>query len=105
MTAISADGVHSLALKQDGSVLAWGYAGGLGFGQCDLPVEASSGVTAIAAGAFQSLALVPALDPLALLNALAGRSPASAPAAASRRSWRKLGARRRAPTRRAPVGL
>jgi alpha-tubulin suppressor-like RCC1 family protein len=70
VTAIAAGYFHSLALKQDGSVLAWGCDGSDN-GQCTVPAEASTGVTAIAAGAFQSLALVPAADPAALLAQLA----------------------------------
>jgi len=57
VTAISAgSGNVALALKQDGSVVAWGCNGLVGFG-CDVPPAAGSGVTAIAAGAFHSLAL------------------------------------------------
>ena len=44
---------HSLALK-DGRVLAWGRND---CGQTSVPVEAQSGVTAIAAGGYHSLAL------------------------------------------------
>jgi hypothetical protein len=52
--AIAAGLWQSLALKADGSVVAWGC--GINFGQCDVPASASSGVRAIAA-AWQSLAL------------------------------------------------
>jgi alpha-tubulin suppressor-like RCC1 family protein len=44
-------------LKQDGSVVAWGCGRDTNFGQCAVPPAASSGVTAIAAGLFHSLAL------------------------------------------------
>ena len=57
MTAIAAADYDSLALKQDGSVIAWGCGGGANFGQCTVPAAASSGVTAIAAGLRHSLAL------------------------------------------------
>jgi hypothetical protein len=57
VTAISAgSGNVALALKQDGSVVAWGCNGLVDYG-CDVPPAAGSGVTAIAAGAFHSLAL------------------------------------------------
>ena len=58
MTAISAGSAHSLALKRDGTVVAWGCGGdgGSDDGQCNLPAGLS-GVTAIAAGNAQSLAL------------------------------------------------
>ncbi len=56
MTAIAAGLRHSLALKQDGSVLAWG-CGDVDYGQCTAPAAAASGVTAIAAGESNSLAL------------------------------------------------
>src|SRR5712691_8320744 len=56
VTAISAgSGNIALALKQDGSVVAWGCLDLVGFG-CDVPAAAGSGVTAIAAGAFHALA-------------------------------------------------
>jgi hypothetical protein len=57
VTAIAAGDFHSLALKSDGSVLAWGCADGANYGQCTVPAGAGSGVTAIAAGTTQSLAL------------------------------------------------
>ena len=40
-----------------GTVIAWGCGGGADFGQCTVPPEATSGVTAIAAGDYHSLAL------------------------------------------------
>jgi hypothetical protein len=55
VTAIAAGDFHSLALKEDGSVVAWGC--GANFGQCAVPAAAASGVTAIAAGYAHSLAL------------------------------------------------
>ena len=67
VTAIAAGGAfnhHSLALKSDGTVWAWGYNGGgeLGNGTYtdnNTPVEVNglSGVTAIAGGGFHGLAL------------------------------------------------
>ena len=57
MTAIAAGYFHSLALKADGSVVAWGCGHGEDNGQCRVPAEAKSDVTAIAAGHAQSLAL------------------------------------------------
>jgi hypothetical protein len=56
VTAIAAGIRHSLALKQDGSVIAWG-CGDVDYGQCTVPAAAASGVTAIAAGEDYSLAL------------------------------------------------
>jgi hypothetical protein len=56
VTAIAAAYAHSLALNQDGSVVAWGCAG-FDVGQCTVPPEATSRVTAIAAGFAHSLAL------------------------------------------------
>jgi hypothetical protein len=60
VTAIAAGESHSLALRQDGSVIAWG-CGSSGaidrdFGQCSVPTVLC-GVTAISAGVFHSLAL------------------------------------------------
>jgi hypothetical protein len=46
---------HSLALKNDGTVVAWGCPGGA-YGQCDVPVDLS-GVVGIAASNWHSLAL------------------------------------------------
>jgi hypothetical protein len=61
VTAIAAGEDYSLALKQDGSVVAWGCgsSGGINrdFGQCTIPALAAKGTTAIAAGSFHSLAI------------------------------------------------
>jgi hypothetical protein len=57
VTAIAAAGYHSLALKGDGTVVAWGCSGDFGnFGQCTVP-NGLSGVTAIAAGRYHSVAV------------------------------------------------
>ena len=53
VAAISAGGFHSLALKNDGTVVGWGSNGS---GESTIPVGLSS-MTAIAAGYFHSLAL------------------------------------------------
>ena len=57
MTAIAAGDYHSLALKGDGTVVAWGCANGADEGQCSVP-SGLSRVTAIAAGEYHSLARV-----------------------------------------------
>ena len=44
---------HSLGLKQDGSIVAWGDNW---YGQCNVP-EPNTGFTAIAAGGYHSLGL------------------------------------------------
>ena len=54
VVAIAAGGFHTVALKNDGSVLAWG---GNYYGQTTVPVAAQSGVTAIAAGEGDTVAL------------------------------------------------
>ena len=57
VTAVAAGDSHSLALRSDGTVVAWGCGTGASdFGQCSVP-SGLSGVTAIAAGASHSLAL------------------------------------------------
>jgi PASTA domain/Regulator of chromosome condensation (RCC1) repeat len=56
VTAIAAGHFHSLALKSDRTVVAWGCSGGFDYGQCSVP-GGLSGVTAIAAGTDHSLAL------------------------------------------------
>jgi hypothetical protein len=55
VTAVAAGLAHSLALKDDGTVVAWGCVGD-DFGQCSVP-SGLSGVTAIAAGNEFSLAV------------------------------------------------
>ncbi len=65
IVAIAAGGFHSLALKQDGTVMAWGYDGEGELGNdaatvnqpTPVAVAGVSNVVAIAAGAFHSLAL------------------------------------------------
>jgi hypothetical protein len=54
VTAISAGGFHGLALKEDGTVVAWGLND---HGQARVP-PGLSGVTAVAAGGFHSMALI-----------------------------------------------
>ena len=60
-TAIAAGAYHSLALKQDGSVIAWGCKDpthfGINVGQCRIPTSAKHRVSAISAGAFHNLVL------------------------------------------------
>ena len=56
MTAIAAGTDHSLALKGDGTVVAWGCGARTDYGQCSVP-SGLSGVTAIAASQGHSLAL------------------------------------------------
>ena len=66
VTAIAAGGDHNMALLSNGTVMDWGYAedgilgDGGGGGSSDVPVAVSglTGVTAIAAGADHSLALL-----------------------------------------------
>ena len=53
VTAIAAGTHHTVALKSDGTVVAWGYNG---YGGCNVPVGLS-GVTAIAAGGYHTVAL------------------------------------------------
>jgi alpha-tubulin suppressor-like RCC1 family protein len=54
VTAIAAGTVHTVALRNDGSVVAWGDNA---FGQTIVPFAAQSGVTAIAAGRAHTVAL------------------------------------------------
>jgi hypothetical protein len=52
--AVATGWEHSIALKTNGSVVAWGNED---YGQTDVPPEALSGVVAIAARMYQNLAL------------------------------------------------
>jgi hypothetical protein len=54
LAALAAGGTSA---SVSGGVLAWGCGGGADYDQCTVPAGALSGVTAIAAGFFQSLAL------------------------------------------------
>ena len=56
MTAIAGGWYDSLAVKSDGTVVAWGCQGFGGYGTCTVP-DGLAGVTAIAANWAQSLAL------------------------------------------------
>jgi PASTA domain-containing protein/Regulator of Chromosome Condensation (RCC1) repeat protein len=62
VTAISAGTYHSLTLKGDGAVVAWGCGDSAAFGQCGVP-SGRFGVTAISAGFAHSLALVGPITP------------------------------------------
>jgi M6 family metalloprotease-like protein len=53
--AVAAGSWHSLAMKADGKVLAWGYNWN---GECDVPAAATNAV-AIAAGGYHSMAVTP----------------------------------------------
>ncbi len=54
VVAIAAGGYHTVALKQDGRVIAWGRND---YGQTTVPVSAQTGVVAIAAGWLHTVAL------------------------------------------------
>jgi alpha-tubulin suppressor-like RCC1 family protein len=54
VVAIAGGNIHTLALKANGSVIAWGSNN---YGQTTVPVAAQSGVVAIAAGYEDALAL------------------------------------------------
>jgi hypothetical protein len=54
VTAIAAGSGHSVALKSNGTVVAWGEND---FGQTTVPIAAQSGVTAIAAGGLHTVVL------------------------------------------------
>ena len=55
--AVTGGGDHSLGLKADGSVVAWGCGAPYNFGQCTVPDPAPELYTAIAAGRWHSLGL------------------------------------------------
>ena len=50
VVAISGGGGHSLVLKDDGTIVAWGCRGAYDAGECDVPAKAASGVIAVEAG-------------------------------------------------------
>jgi alpha-tubulin suppressor-like RCC1 family protein len=54
VTAIAAGGRHTVALKNDGAVVAWGSDY---YGETTVPVAAQGGVTAVAAGGSHTVAL------------------------------------------------
>jgi hypothetical protein len=62
VTAIAAGSAHSLALKGDGTVVAWGCGGNANAGQCSVP-SGLAGVTAISAGNLHSLGLAEPMTP------------------------------------------
>ena len=53
LVAVAAGGSHSLGLKADGSIVAWGFNG---LGLCDVPVP-NTGFVAVAGGGGHSLGL------------------------------------------------
>jgi hypothetical protein len=57
VTAIAAGYFHSLASKNDGTVVSWGCGSGFDYGQCSVPGGLSH-VSAVSAGDHHSLALV-----------------------------------------------
>jgi alpha-tubulin suppressor-like RCC1 family protein len=67
VTAIATGWAHTVALKNDGTLVAWGAGGAAqsgdpNYGQSTVP-PGLNGVTAIAAGAYHTLALVPVTSP------------------------------------------
>ena len=84
MIAIAASQYHSLALKADGSVIAWGCLLGGDYRQCTVPATARSGVIAIAAGVGQSLALKQDGSVIAWGSSGLGLGQCTVPAAATR---------------------
>ena len=79
VTAVAGGWFHSLALKGDGRVLAWGCRGRGQVGPCNTPAGLT-GVTAIAAGTEQSLALTAGGSVLAWGCASGTSSKCSVPA-------------------------
>ena len=57
VTAIAAGYGHTVALKSNGGVIAWGVGSYDNYGQTNVPVAAQTGMTAIAAGEYHSVAL------------------------------------------------
>jgi hypothetical protein len=73
VTTIAAGYAHSLALKGDGTVVAWGCDAPFDVAQCNVPIGLS-GVTAISAGDFHSLALAELIDQTITFGPIANRT-------------------------------
>jgi alpha-tubulin suppressor-like RCC1 family protein len=54
--AVAAGGLHSLGLRSDGTIVAWGCSSPFDHGQCNVPTP-NSGFVAVAAGDLHSLAI------------------------------------------------
>ena len=77
MVAIAAGFNHSLALKKNGSVIAWGCrSASANNGQCRVPATARRGVIAIATSFQHTLAL--RQDEVVVAGAVSARTTASA---------------------------
>jgi PASTA domain len=73
VTAVAAGYAQSLALKGDGTVVAWGCGGDTDAGQCSVP-SGLFGVSAIAAGLWHSLAVAEFRDQTITFGPLASKT-------------------------------